>query len=321
MKWMTLCAVLLMTAGVMAQRDLTPSSRDQAFGKRDFRDLATKGLQFQIGGTYFLTQLNNESVGVSTPVEGFRGDFTRDPKGRLGVYGEIGMWHLPKRSWKIRLKKKPEPKYLVLVSYWDWGVGFKYFRGTENIEMNLTDQFGTSIGTETDAFNFSNGNIYGRAALHRTIGIKSRKSYGAPKFFLDNSLGINIDYRLLTTSDEYNTGYSFMTSEQRYSKPLQVQLHYGLGFWFTLKRGSYLIPGVRIPLFGFQSSVTQVGSNDDSRTHFEKPSAHWFSSRYWPMLFHIKYMFAFEKNRKSKCPPVDVNDEDRKRNEEFMQGN
>ncbi|MGY8927870.1 MAG: hypothetical protein ACKVJC_11340, partial [Flavobacteriales bacterium] len=65
-----------------------------------------------------------------------------------------------------------------------------------------------------------------------------------------------------------------------------------------LKRGAYLIPGVRVPV---------LGMNDWQKGN---PSFKWFSRSYWPILFHVKYMFMLEKKAKN-CPAVETNDQDK----------
>lgn len=298
-----ICSLLIFA--VYAQRDLTPSKKRDAFGTRDLRNLNNYGIQFQLGATTFLTRLNNEQVDVATTTDGFRGNYTHDPYGKVGAFAEIGMFHFPKKRSKIS-----QALNFIFVSYYDWGVGFKYFRGAENITANFIDVGGTVTSTEENDFKFYYGNLYGRFSLHKNINFK-KDERKPTKFFLDNSLGINIDYRLLGSTDDY-TWYSVMTENQKYSKPLQIQLHYGLGLGFRLKRGSWLIPGVRTPILGFQQNVPQYGGSDNSENSFGKPSTYWFSSRYWPLLIHIKYMFALEKKSKG-CPPVEINQEDANR--------
>jgi hypothetical protein len=306
MRFIVFLISLFVAGSTFAQRDLTPGSKRDAFGTRDLRQLNNYGLQFQIGGTYLMTKLKNEQVDVDVSSGGFRGNYTHDPFGRLGLYGEIGMFHFPKKRSKLSLALKT-----VLVSYFDWGVGFKYFRGGENIEANFTDALGTVIGSEDRAFNFSNGNVYGRFSLHKNINFKNKRRGEKTRFFLDNSLGLNLDYRVMTSSDDYSFDqYGFMTAGEQYTKPLQVQLFYGLGFGFRLKRGSWLIPGVRIPIVGYQQTLNTPDGTEKGENKFGRPSLHWYSSRHWPLLFHVKYMFAFEKKAKRGCPPVEINSQD-----------
>lgn len=309
MRSLVVIVFVLISVDSFSQRDLTPTKRKDAFGTRDFRNLNNYGIQFQIGATTFLTRLANEQINTETPGnDGFRGNYTHDPYSRVGVYGEIGMFHFPKRFPKIKIS---DEKTIVLISYYDWGLGFKYFRGGQEIQANFMDAGGTVVGSEDRPYNFTYGSAYGRFSAHKNINLSREKGKPA-KVFLDNSLGINFDYRVMGSSDEYSW-YSSMTDGQAYSKPLQIQLHYGLGVGFRLKRGSWLIPGVRTPLVGFQKYVGEYNVKDKGDSSFGRPSTYWFSSRYWPLLIHVKYMFALEKKAKG-CPAVEVNDQDRNTN-------
>ena len=277
--------VFISTLAFAQPRDLTPSKRSKAFGKRDFRALSGVGLQMQLGATYLMTNRKNELIEATHANNDFVGNYMHDQFGKPGVYGEIGLMHFPKNRSKLSLRLKT-----VLVSYYDWGIGFKYFRGGENVSINNTGTNNSSI----NEFRLDHGNVYARFSLHKNIHFKKNRGRDKTNFFLDNSLGINVDYRLLDQPAP--------TSSVNYS-PLHVQLHYGLGVGFKLKRGAYLIPGVRLPLLGYQSTNT-LG------TVIGKPSLHWFSSRYWPIMFHVKYMFVFEKKSKG-CDTGITNEQDK----------
>ena len=305
MRYSLALALIYLAFGSLAQRDLTPTSRKQAFGKRDLRALSNYGLQVQVGATYLMTRLHNPTNEILTTSGSIRGTYLHDPKGQLGAYAEIGMFHFPKKRSKLSLALKT-----VLVSYYDWGVGFKYFRGMQTIETQLTDASGNKIGSpDIVPYRFEFGHVYGRFSLHKNINFKSKKTGENSNFFLDNSLGINVDYRVTTKTDPYPI--STDPIPVGYSSPLHAQLHYGLGFGFRLKRGAYLIPGVRAPLVGFQMTQPLPSNTVSGVSTFGNPSFRWFSSRYWPALIHVKYMFAFEKKVKKGCPPVETNDQDK----------
>lgn len=303
MKWTIIALSVLFSTQLLAQRDFTPSKKRDAFGTRDLRNLRNFGLQFQIGATDYLTRLKNPTLDASPTTEGFRGNYQYDPFGKLGAYAEVGLFHFPKKRSKLSLALKT-----ILVSYFDYGIGFKYFRGGEDVNMKFTDPLGNVLSEEDYRYNFSHGNLYGRFSIHKNIHFKIHRE--KTNFFLDNSLGLNVDYRLLTTSDAYGPLYN-ITANAQYTKPLQIQMHYGLGFGFRLKRGSYLIPGVRIPILGYQTMTTASDGSGDKDSSFGRPSSHWYSTRHWPILIGIKYMFLFEKKNKGGCPPVEINSQDK----------
>jgi hypothetical protein len=299
--------LLCFSFSLSAQRDLNPRNKKKAFGgARSFKDYNLYGFQVQVGGTYLMSKLNNERINVDGPSAGFRGNFLHDPYGKLGAFAEIGMFHFPKKLPKLRISKD---KVIVLISYYDWGLGFKYFRGGEKIGANFEDALGAPIGSEEQDFNFSNGNVFGRFSIHKNVHFKPKGRREKVNFFLDNSLGINVDYRLLQNSDNYSW-YSVMTEGEQYYKPLHVQMHYGLGFGFSPKRGSFLIPGVRLPILGYQSTLGTSSGSAKGENHFGKPSLHWFSSRYWPIMFTVKYMFALPKRPKG-CATGITNEQDK----------
>ena len=311
MKWLVSILLVLISASTMAQRDLTPNSRKSAFGKRDLRNLANYGFQFQLGATYLMTKPRNTEYEIRTEAGELRATYLHDEFGRLGAFAEIGMFHFPKKRSKLSLALKT-----VLVSYYDWGIGYKHFRGGEDSYYNVVDPISLNkTALPTQRFTFLNGHIYGRFSVHKNIHFKNKKKRkDRTDFFLDNSLGINVDYRLVQGYDRPNDGdynASYQPDQQQYSGPLFAQIHYGLGFGFRLKRGAYLIPGVRAPLVGYQQVQGAPSTAMGGKDVFTYPMIHWFSSRYWPILFHVKYMFLLEKKNKNGCPPAEINDRDR----------
>lgn len=308
MKLILTLAIFGIATASFAQRQLDPRNSKKMFGgAQSFKDYNLYGIQFQVGGTYLMNRLNNDEVPVDVATSGFRGNFMHDPIGKPGLYAEIGMFHFPKKFPKLKLSDK---KSIVLLSYYDWGLGFKYFRGAEDITLNFHDALGNYSGSEEERYNFSHGNVYGRFSLHKNVYFKPKKRKEKLNFFLDNSLGINFDYRVLTNADEYTNGYSVVTESQQYYKPLHIQLHYGLGFGFSPRQGMFIIPGVRLPILGYQNATPMVDGSGNKESYFGKPSMHWYSSRYWPILFNVKFMFALPKKPKG-CATGITNDQDK----------
>lgn len=310
MKWIITAALVGMAFSGIAQRDLNPRNGNPFGGAKSFKDYNLYGIQFQLGPTFLMNSPKNERYDVEGA---FRGEYVQNPKGRLGAYAEIGMFHFPKKFPKIKIGKDDsgKQKYLILLSYFDWGLGFKYFRGAEQITANFEDAAGTYLDSEDRTYNFSNGNVYGRFSLHKNVYFKPKKRKEKLNFFLDNSLGINFDYRVLTTADTYTDWYGIMEQNQQYYKPFHAQLHYGLGFGFSPRRGMFIIPGVRLPIVGYHAATTGMDGSGDKESYWGKPSIHFFSSRYWPILFNVKFMFALPKKQKG-CATGITNDQDQK---------
>jgi hypothetical protein len=265
-----------------SQRDLAPrkgSKRSKIFGARDFRDLRNYGLQVSAGATYQFTKTLNETVRLEE--NGRPMDYTIDPSGKLGVFFDVGTAHFPITAPRLTFIKKR------FISYYDWG--------KEKSDMNYYDATGTNVISEGHGEgSFYNGFASGRFTIHKNI-------YFGEKYFMDNGLGVNLDYRVLTGYQDYLGTKS--PAPQSFSKPLVSQLHFDLGFGIRKKRGSYIIPGIQIPIVGI------VGGR----------KTQWYSSEYWPILFKVKYVMLFEK-KKSKTSCNEGSEEDRKRNKEYMQG-
>ena len=292
MKRLELIIIVLMAFGAVAQpRDLTPNKKKQAFGTRDFRNLNMYGLQVQIGPTYTLTRLKNKAYQTTVPGE----TYTHDPSGLVGFFAEVGMAHFPKKRSRLSLWLKT-----VLVSYYDWGLGYKRLSGKE---VTTIERIGGLPIAEDGKF--SNGFVYGRFSIHKNIHI-------GKTFFLDNGLGINVDYKLVHGASAYDGEVD--PGQRSLHNPLIAQLHYSLGFGFKLKRGSYLIPGIRTPILGYQGvsagPIAGNGKGPDPKIYIGNPAFQWFSSKYWPVYPHIKFIYMLEKKAKG-CPPVNINDQDK----------
>jgi hypothetical protein len=280
---------------VFAQRDLTPSKRRKdVFGKSDYKDYRFYGLQFSAGATYQFTRLTaNNPIYSAVASDGRPIDYTIDPAGKIGAFVELGMAHFPKKRSKISLALKT-----VLVSYYDWGLGFKLLGGSEQTTTNYYTPFGSLASTTNGTGDFYNGYVYGRFSVHKNINLSKR-------YFIDNGLGVNFDFRVKSGGKNYTGQSSF--ENPTVPQPLLAQLHYGLGFGIKLSRRSFFIPGVQIPILGIYE--------------WRKGCAalNWYSSNYLPIQAQVKFIYLFEKKVKGCNTPG--SEEDKKRNDEFLQNN
>ena len=248
------------------------------------------GLQVKLGPTYTFTRSKNETIAAQDSSLG-NFQYTHDPKGRLGIFAEIGFVHFN--------MKDPKFKFGRFVDYVDYGIGFKVFGGKETTDIDRLDALGAVVGTTTGEGEFYNGYANLRLAVHKLQYLNKTKN-----IFLDHSLGVNADFMVLIGKQAYKS--PVLPSTQRFDGDLKVQLHYDLGFGIRLKKGQYLIPGVQLPLLG----IHEWNSGN--------PSINWFSSKYYPALFHIKYIYLFKaKKSKNKCYEGDARG--KKQNEEYMQ--
>lgn len=288
---MTLGFALLFTA-VEAQTPYKPKKkRKDYFGKKENPNDKVRplGLQIQLGPTYTFTKRKNEMV-QSDPNDVNRFQYVRDPNGKFGVYAEIGLVRFNVKEPKIK-------KYGRIVDYFDFGIGYKLLRGQERTTLDQLDALGNIQSTTVGEGNFSNGYLYGRFSVHKLQYVNKTKN-----IFLDHSLGINGDYLVTGGSENYQPPFF---GPHEFSDPFRLQLHYGLGFGIRLKKGSYLVPGAQLPILGMKE--WNSGS----------PSLRWYSSKYYPVLFQIKYIRLFPAKKGKGCYEGDP--AERKKNEEYMQ--
>lgn len=291
MKHLITLLIIGLAASSFAQKDFTPGSRKKAFGKVDNRSLRLTGLQIELGPAYSFARLKKINGDFNSA--GSRGNYEIDPKGRFGGFIDIGLAHF--------LKKKS------FFNYIDWGLGFKYIGGKEQTTINYTDIGGNTISTDEELDKFYNGYVTARFSIHKIISPKKWD-----KVFLDESIGFNVDYRLITAdqNSNYHNAYSVPFSPAiQYHEPLVAQLHIGTGVGFKMRKGTNLIIGLRAPVLGIWE------------WNKANPANYWFSSKYWPVFLHIKVINLFKKRNKGSCNGVETNEKDRKKNEEFMQGN
>ena len=241
------------------------------------------GVQIQFGPTYLFT--NTGESRIQTKNETRPVDYTLNPTGNLGVFAEIGMVHITKRP-----RKFPQ--------YYDWGIGYKQFGGKQTSTVEYTDNGGT---IEEGNGSFSNGYAYGRFGMHSVFQLN-------PRTFLDNAIGVNLDYRVAGGNQEYN-GIVINNADISpfFQNNLVAQINYDFGFGFKPREGFFVIPGFRIPVF----EVYEFRGGN--------PSMEWFSSKYMPAMFKLKLVWLFKKDP-NRCPAVETNDAEKKKNDAFRNG-
>ena len=273
---------LLCFSSVIAQKK---SRKDFFGGPKDYRNLSNKGLTFSFGTTYTFSDTSSLKVDD-------RHEYKFQPKGKLGLFAEIG-------TVAFNLKK-PKFKWGNLVKYTDWGIGINIYGGSENTTLfNPTDKSMSKFSYGS----FYLGNVTGRLTFHHTFYIPKTT------IMIDNGLGINLDYRVFKNDSFDKTDQELAAlkiNTQAFSGNYFAQLHYNLGIGLKLKRGSYIIPTMQLPILGMYA-----WNKGSTRTN-------WFSSDYLPVIFKLKFIYLFEKRSKGGCENFG-SEEDRKRNEEYMQ--
>lgn len=291
MKYIIYILILNLSFVALAQKNLNPygKKRNQVFGKRDMREYKNYGMQYEGGFTHLRTK-ENDWVRINDgdrPIE-----YLVKPKGQLGMFVGIGMAHFPVTN---------PPKINILgqrvISYFDWGLGFKLFGGTESTDVNYYLADGSLFNSTHGNGSFYNGYVFGRITVHNNY-------HFSKKYYLDNGLGFNFDYRILSGKETYDNNYVAQESHKNFV----WQLHYDLGLGIKISRGHYLIPGIQLPLIGL------------AQWEGFKPSLDWFSSRYNPVLFKVKYIVLMELKRSKTSCTNNGTVEDKKRNSEYLQG-
>ncbi|MFA5574952.1 MAG: hypothetical protein WC994_07855 [Brumimicrobium sp.] len=248
-------------------------------------DYIRHGIQFSFGPTYTFTPLKGrEAVFQDSTYTNITHHAYRETKSRLGAFAEIGMIHITKHPRKY-------------IHYYDWGIGFKLFGGGENTTVD-SYQNDNLIGTREGTGEFYLGYLYGRFDVHSVYQIN-------PHLFLDNALGVNVDYAIIPGNTAY-TG-AVLTYDQHFQGDIVAQLHYsfGLGIKPWADKGFFMIPSVEIPVFGMYEWNRGT------------PELHWFSSKYFPAQLRLKFVWLFKKGP-NWCPPVETNEMDRQRANEYQ---
>jgi hypothetical protein len=289
--FISICSITL--TATAQNRDFTMRKKNsKAFGgARDFSDYRPHGLQLSFGPSYTFTKVKNSTFSPDSMYQGQRFRYELDPAGRIGFYAEVGMAHFPMKKPKVLLFGHR------LLSYVDWGLGAKIHGGKETTLVQYTDATGQNVIAEEKGVG-SFYNTYGTARF------AAHYIYYFPNniHFIDNGLGFNGDYRIGGGNKNYQ-GIHFPET-QRFQNNLGVQLHYDLAFGWKMRRGYYITAGPQLPILGIYE------------WNKGNPSINWFSSKYYPVIFKVKFIWLMKK-KSNGCTPG--SEEDKKRNQEYQQ--
>ena len=215
------------------------------------------------GLTYTLPRSKNEEEEVFRNADTVF-TTTYDPKGRLGLYLEAGL------TWYMR-----DP---VIVDYLDAGFAYKNLRGGELSQGTLLR--GDSAFAIADEGSFAERLV--------TFNINANKFIPTLAYqFVQLSLGANVDYRIGSSYE--HTGDPFLNGHE-FPPDLMAQLHFKLGYGFKLTGNLILIPAVETPIFSVLPADEGFGKLP------------WFSSRYRPLIFSVRFLFLRARDG-FDCPP------------------
>jgi hypothetical protein len=309
MKFLLTTAIVLFTLGLFAQRDFTPGKkRSKVFGgAQDYRTITKNGLQISFGPNYTFTKAKNTNFSFSDGVTGRPINAIIDPAGSLGGFINIGMAHYrlkPSRFWGALAKKNPDGFFgrrvkSNLFHRYDWGLGFDYIGGRETTTIERYDALDQLIGTSVSKGSFYNGYLTARFTADRFTKL-------AERWHLETGLGFNFNYAILPAAKKGYDSYVPL-DKLRFQQDFMAQIHTHIGMNYRIRRGDYLTFGFFLPIIGVYESNKL------------KPTIQWFSSNYYPAHLQVKWIHHFTKKVKGCNTPG--SDEDRKRNEEFLQNN
>ena len=182
------------------------------------------------------------------------------PRGRIGLYLELGRYHI-------------FPEGGAFFNYMDYSVAFKRLSGSE---------------TQNDVKKiFRQNYLSGNFNINNIYQLSDRT-------FLQNSLGVNLDFRLWQRS-----------SPDPSNKRLLASLHYKFGFGLKLNQTLFIIPSVETPILNFREW-------DKGRSSYSL-----YNSYYRPLVFSFRFIWLRSPS-KGDCPPVYVNPGDKAKQDQYF---
>lgn len=310
MKYSIICigliALLPFVGNAQKSRDFSGKSRKDYFGgAEDFRDITKYGLQVSFGPNFTLTKGKDTEYSYTDDMGRPRVAII-DPSGSLGGFINVGMAHYrlkPSRFWGGLAKKNPDGFFGRVVKSnlfhrCDWGLGFDYIGGREATTLEIYNPFNELVGTEEYKDKFYNGYLTARFTADRFTQV-------ADRWHLETGIGFNFNYNILSAP---KSGYAPESAAPlKFQKDFMAQIHGHIGMNYKIRRGDYLTFGFFLPAIG----VYEMNKL--------KPTVQWFSSNYYPAHLQVKWIHHFTKKVKGCNTPG--SEEDRKRNEEYLQNN
>lgn len=211
-----------------------------------------KGWFISPGFTYMFPSTANRSVfQLQDNKEDtlYAGDYKS--RGKFGINFEIGKFHLYDR------------KFIKAI---DYGLGFKSLKGRESFDGLVgVDSLLSPLAYEA---NFKNSFVTGFFNITNFLQLSDRT-------FLQNSLGVNADYRLINKTDvipDYG-------SQATFPKAFVGQLHYKFGFGFRAGTNLFVVPSIETPILGLY------------QWRDGKSTMHYFNSEYRPLIVSVRFFW------------------------------
>jgi hypothetical protein len=231
------------------------------------QDQIDKGWFFGIGGTYMLGYLNETNDYTFTDSLGNLYDqkYTADPKGKFGLYFELGKFKMNDRKF---------------INYHDFALAYKWFRGGEDYTLE------NSINTVPQP-NFTTKGSFGDHLISAHYNIGYRFDQNESLFYV-NGLGLNLDYHIITG----RSGTPPIPQKTYESGPSNIlgEMHYFFGMGFKTGKRLIIMPIIETPILAIYPFNHIVSTHPYSNTRFR------------PIMFRVRFMFL-KKGSKS-CPAV-----------------
>jgi len=185
------------------------------------------------------------------------------PRGRLAVYLEAGRYRFFPGGGNV-------------FNYLDYSVAYKRLSGSEEINDNKSV--------------FKQNYLLGNFNINNIIQLSD-------KTFIQNSLGINGDFKFGETAPAYGAN----------TQRLLFSLHYKFGFGFKVSERMFVIPAIETPILNAKQ--------------WEKGKSTYglFTSRYRPLIASVRFTWLRPLG-KGACPPVFTNPGDRNKQDQFQMG-
>lgn len=275
-KSVVLLIYLFVMQFTFAQMYKAKKSKSDFFGKREVnnRQIGNFAMNVTLGPTFTkaFDQKNNTDFQL-TDVNGTNLPYEITQKGKVGAHIGAGLNFFNSNPGWFSFGR--------IVDYFELGLSFSYYRGIESLEVK--DANGREIEALSGQGKYQLGWLTPKLGIHKIFPITNTK------MFLDNGLSFNGNLALLQAEKTYSNN---IVAQNYFSPTFTAQLNFFLGLGFQLKRGSYLIPSVYMPIL--------------SLSEFGKQSVHWFSSRYYPINCQLKLLYRFNKRRsKTSCTTID----------------
>jgi len=272
--YLSLAALFLLSSPALAQKRKVNKNQFQRKNQSVFPpypQFKQKGWIVAPGATYMLTTFVKRN---KTLVENDSLSYTAGlkPTGKVGLYLEGGRYRIL--------------QYSKLVKYIDYGLAYKWLRGKEKFDGELTNNLDNSVMLANSGLSkYSNHYFMGHFNLNNVIKMSDRT-------FLQNTLGINLDYSFISSR---STEQTVASVTQNTPPNFIAQIHYKLGYGIKVNSKLLIIPSVETPILNinpFETGQSTLGH---------------FNTRHRPLIFSLRFLFL-RPYVEPPCKPVKTPD-------------